>query len=353
MGTVLEDAFLEWASQFKSGDGIGEYSYSPGRKTTLYGSTDMLISFFVLGLTKDLSESDKDAWAATINSFQDPETGIYRHESWEKASEKEEHATAFAVSALTLINRTTTHPMTKFLALQANQSQWEPWISNVKGDHQWDHIVSGVWAALKMTGELEQNFSDYYFDWMNSQADPRSGGFVCPGKVHSSKPPQLKWMTCYVHVLWQFAFANKTWAYADAMLNWTMQMHNSSSGYFCRSPGAANPGADCNKNPRSKGLASNVNPSCHQLDGVWTVTRSAALLDGYRWDDVRDMCSSYLHAAATVFADTTVLMDHVVYGDSHGLNGGLQSIAECVRWFPELVHTRRPWRISLDYASFM
>ena len=331
---------------------IGEYSFKRHNQTSLYGTTDTLISHFVLGLTENLTESDKDAWAQTINSFQDPDTGMYSHESWEDASGTPySHATAFAVAALTLINRTAAHPLTRFLNLQVSASQWEPWITDKNG---WDHRSSGTWAALSMAGELDQNFSAWYFDWMRSQADPRSGGFVCPGKVTDpSKTPQLKWMTCFVHVLWQFHAANETWAYPKAMVDATFEMFNSSSGYFCISPGDKKPSQDCNKNPRSKGIASSVNPSCHQLDGLFTVLRSAALLGGYRWDEAREMCEHHLKAASARLNNKTVLMDRLPYGDTHGLNGGLQGIAECVRWFPKMVKTRRTWRGSLDYASFM
>lgn len=160
-------------------------------------------------------------------------------------------------------------------------------------------------------------------------------------------------MTCYVHVLWQFAAANETWVYPEAMVNATLEMFNRSSGYFCRSPGASDPSKDCNRNPRSRGTASPVNPSCHQLDGIFTVIRSAALLDGYRWDEVREMCELHLNVASVRLSNKSVLMDNLPYGDTHGLNGGLQGIAECVRWFPEMAKTRRTWRGSLDYASFM
>merc|ERR1712070_398513 len=98
---------------------------------------------------------------------------------------------------------------------------------------------------MGMTGALDQNFSAFYFDWFRAQADPRSGGFVCPPKVHASKTPQLDWMTCFVQVLWQFQFANETWAYPEVMVNATLDMQNSSTGWFCVSPGGSDPGKDC------------------------------------------------------------------------------------------------------------
>ena len=41
------------------------------------------------------------------------------------------------------------------------------------------------------------------------------------------------------------------------------------------------------------------------------------------------------------------------YGDTHGLNGALQAVAECTRWFPSLARTERPWVISVETAPYM
>jgi hypothetical protein len=37
----------------------------------------MLMSFSILGLLGNLTETEKDQWAATINMFQDPYTGLF------------------------------------------------------------------------------------------------------------------------------------------------------------------------------------------------------------------------------------------------------------------------------------
>ena len=59
-----------WIARFKSGAGVGEYSYSPGKPTSVYGSSDMLMSMYVLKRLGHLADKDKDAWAKTINAFQ-------------------------------------------------------------------------------------------------------------------------------------------------------------------------------------------------------------------------------------------------------------------------------------------
>ena len=80
-------------------------------------------------------------------------------------------------------------------------------------------------------------------------------------------------------------------------------------------------------NPRCCGSASPVLPSCHQLDGLWTVTRSSRLASPGAADPrVRRMCGKFLHAAAAVLTDASVMLRSRIYGDSHGLNGALQVV---------------------------
>ena len=175
------------------------------------------------------------------------------------------------------------------------------------------------------------------------------------------------WLTCYVHVNWQYAWKNQSWPYAAAMVDAGLRMQNETTGMFCINPGGPDPGGGCAQaeaacnsaapppcSPNGCcGSASAVWPSCHQLDGVWAVTRSSAQAGGYRKQDVRQMCRRFLTGAAAVMNNRTLLLDTTVYGDSHGLNGALQAVAECGHWFPDLLLTQNKWTVTLDLAPFM
>jgi hypothetical protein len=361
--TPFEDVYSTWEAQFKSGPGVGEYSYLIGKNTSVYGSADMLMSRFIIGRTDALDERELDEWAATINRFQDAVTGLYVAAPFEPHSKEpaemdtgdHEHTTAFAVAALALIGRRPTHRLTAMIALQANRSRWEGWLANEPVYHSWDHRSSGVYAALALTGALEPAFSSWYFEWLNAHADPGSG-FYCPPTAMAGKKPFAGWMTCYAHVLWQFHYANASFAFPEKMVDATLDMQNASTGWFCRNPGAADPAAGCDVSCTvgpSCGSASPVQPSCHQLDGLWAAARASELAGGYRRSDVREMCDRYLTSSAAVMGNRTAVLGPVLYADSHGLNGAMQSVAECARWFPELLRTRVPWTISLEKAPFM
>ena len=57
-------------------------------------------------------------------------------------------------------------------------------------------------------------------------------------------------------------------------------------------------------------------PSCHQLDGLWTVTRSSSLAGGHRKADVQTMCTKFLHAAAGVLTYRTLMLGSPIRGRS-------------------------------------
>jgi hypothetical protein len=98
--------------------------------------------------------------------------------------------------------------------LQANKSAWEPWLANNPRQPSWDHRASGVYAALSMTGKLDLPFQEWYFNWLDDHADPRTG-FVCAPDVEKGnvdhQAAQVAWMTCYAHLSWQYVHANKSW----------------------------------------------------------------------------------------------------------------------------------------------
>jgi len=162
------------------------------------GSADTLMSLYVLRRL-NLTEAQKDEWAATINSFQDAASGLFLAADFEPHygppvlhEHDHEHTTAFALAALSLIDRRPAHPLTLMLQLQANRSGWEPWLSNAAGYPSWDHRSAGVWASLAMTGGLDPAFSSFFFGWLDAHADPKSG-FACANDMPYAGGVQIGW----------------------------------------------------------------------------------------------------------------------------------------------------------------
>jgi len=322
-----EEFFRPWVEQFRSGDGPGEYSFKKNGPTSTYGTTDMLISRYIVG-DLDLSETEKDGWAAVINRFQCPETGWYRKRY---TFHNREHTTAYAVAALYLINRRSAHPFHWAAHILESRSAMERWIEKVNWSIIWpgSHIVSGVPACLLMTGAGAEDFYDWYFNWLDENADPRSG-FWCRGLAHRLKiirQPTKHEMGGAFHMYYIYEYRKRRWPYPERIVDHTLRLQ------------------------RKNGLWDRDVTYCIDLDGVYCLTRSSRNAGGYRSDEVRAACGRYLAAAERILNDREFFFGR--YNDSHILTGALAAVAECGLFYPEMVRTSRPWRQSLDTACFI
>ncbi|MCU0845102.1 MAG: hypothetical protein MUC76_09275 [Spirochaetes bacterium] len=320
------DIFPDWERQFRSGGLCGEYSYNIGAPADSYGTTDMLISRYIMG-DLDLTEKKKDEWASVINRFQ-------RSDGWYSRTHTfhhREHTTAYAVAALRLIDRRPSGPMSWSAKILADRRSMERWINGINWSIIWpgSHIVSGVPAALAMTGEGNVDFYDWYFDWLDRAADPESG-FWCRGLVHRLgliRRPTKHEMGGAFHMYYVYEYFARKWRYPEKIVDHTLRLQH------------------------SNGLWDSDVTYCIDLDGVYCLTRSSRNAGSYRKDDVYRACVRYLETAEKILNDREFFLKR--YRNSHILTGALAAVAECGLFFPERVKTARPWRQSLDTACFI
>jgi hypothetical protein len=87
------------------------------------------------------------------------------------------------------------------------------------------------------------------------------------------------------------------------------------------------------------------------------VTRSALIINTPESLSIaRTACQRYLATTAAALNDASVVLGTgpEQYGaNSDGLPAAVAGVAECAKWFPDLVVTVRPWRQSLDVAPFI
>ena len=90
---------------------------------------------------------------------------------------------------------------------------------------------------------------------------------------------------------------------------------------------------------------------CIDLDGVYSLLRSSRNAGGYRADDVKAASVRYLERAESILNDREFFFSH--YTNTHILPGALAAIAECRKFYPELVKTSHPWKQTLDKSCFI
>jgi hypothetical protein len=320
--------FPEWIAQFRSGDRIGDYSFAKGGPTCVYGTTDMLISKYIIN-DLELLDAEKDEWASCINQFQNPDTGYYQKTY---TLHFKEHTLAYAIAALYLIDRKPQYPMHWKNNIIQTVDQREAWIrKEPKWSVIWSasHVVSGVLAALAMTGEAPDEFIDWYFGWLDREVDPKSG-FWRRGLIHNLsfwKQAGLHDMAGAFHMYYIYEFFHRQWLYPEKIIDHTLRLQH------------------------TNGLWDKDVTYCVDLDGLYCLTRSSRNANNYRAADIRKAVEKYLQTAEKIFNDKEFFFN--AYGNSHRLTGALAAIAECQKFYPELVKTSKPWRQSLDKACYI
>ncbi|MBN2157626.1 MAG: hypothetical protein JW776_16385 [Candidatus Lokiarchaeota archaeon] len=319
-----------WMQQFKSGEGIGDFSWKKNGSTSLYGTTDMLISKFIVGHL-NLTEIEKDEWAGIINSFQDPITGWYKKTY---TMHYKEHTSAYAVAGLHLINRSPKYAFSWKNKIIQSEKARKGWIS---GDWRliwtfiWpgSHVISGIPAMLAMTKQAEDEFFNWYFNWLDKQADPHSGFYLrgIPHRLGLIRNPTMRELGGVFHMLYIYEWFNRKWPHAEKIVD------------------------QCIRLQHENGLWHKDVTYCIDLDGLYSMIRSSRNANWYRKEEVIQSVCRYLETASYIFNNEEFFFKE--YSNSHILTGALAAIAECQKWFPELVKTTKLWTQSLDYACYI
>ncbi|HME53658.1 MAG TPA: hypothetical protein VKM55_15635 [Candidatus Lokiarchaeia archaeon] len=332
--TPFQDhVFPKWLARFKAGQGIGDFSFNPrAKKVDSYGTTDMLICEYTLNELSDLLDEDKDAWAATINQFQDTKTGKFTKT---RTLHFWEHTTAYCTCALRLIDRKPAHPMRwkddiikdeKSMLAWTRQWRRAPWSIIWSGSHVW----SGIPATLAMTGEGNDAFFTWYFDWFDAHVDP-SSGFWRRGSLHKLRlflRPNANDLFGAFHMYYVYEYMGKQWKCPENVVDWTLKLQLD-NGLWGNTP----------------------EPYCRDLDGIYALTRSSRNAGGYRHEDVYEAVKRFLTTAEHALNDEAFVTRY--YKNSHHLPGALTAVAECQKFFPDLVKTPKPWIQTLDKACYI
>lgn len=320
-----------WKAQFKINSNLGQFRFRPQEGgLSFYGTTDILIAEYILNSSSfnKLSDAEKDRWAETINRFQNLRTGWYQKT---ETLHYKEHGTGYAVAALKLIDRRPKFPLKWKNSIIKSSEAMERWIRHPNWSFIWatSHIISGVPAALAMVEEGNDVFYSWYFDWLDHHAYPESG-FYHLGIIHKSgiRPhATMQELGGAFHMYYVYEYFNRKWPYKERVVDETLRLQH------------------------ENGLWDKNVTYCIDLDGVYSMIRSSRNANWYRKEDVRNAVEKYLKTAARTLNDRDFLFRN--YRDTHRIVGALAAIAECQKFFPELVHTSVPWRQSLDKACFI
>lgn len=322
----FEDLYPLWEARFRIGPGPGEFSYLPGGRPCVYGPCDMAMSRATIGAL-DPSPDEARAWAGVINGFQ-------RASGWYRKAYTlhfRDHTTAYAVAALRLLGHGPERPVLAARRAARSRRAAEAWLRSVPWSLSWpgSHAATGIPAVLQMCGEGSDEFFDWYFEWLEREAEP-STGFWSRGLAHRlGILPKLskEEMGGAFHMYYIYEARGRRWLYPERVVDAVLALQN------------------------RRGFWDGDSPYCIDLDGVYSAIRSSRDSGWYRKTEVIAACERFLSGAAALLNERESLFG--LYPNSHKLPGALSAIAEVAKAFPELVVTARPWTQTLDLACYI
>ena len=337
----------QWLALFRAGAAPGAYAFLSANASasgpTLYGAADVAHVLATTGALGALPAADRAAWAAQINAFQDPASGFFRLQPWEQAGLQPWHAGAYATAALVLLGAQPAHPLAWAVAVaEGGLPAWRAEFDGLLNATAptcpsiWcmGHRVAAYPAALLMTRGAQRDSA--FFEWW-------AGAFLAPAVDPATAmwcaraawaPPSVACLGGAFHMDFVLTALRVPLFLPRTLLSVAARMQSATTGLW---------GGDSS-------------PNYIDLDGLYQTVRPAAQLGGPaapEWPAARAACARYLAAAAAALSDPARVLGAAYGESSHILPAAVAGVAECAKFFPEMVVTQRPWVQTLDAAPFV
>lgn len=290
----------------------------------LYGTADAVILLYTLGELPQAGSREHEGLVNTLQSFQQPEDGLFTANSHHPV-----HRTAYAVAALELLDSRPCHPISALNAVKSREGLHDwleslDWANSPWGD---SHKGAGIYAALVLTGEVDREWEDWYFEWLDQEADPETG-FWHKGAIHNGAP-LFHHLASSFHYLFNLNYRKRPMRFPNQWIDTCLAMHE--DGQI----------------PLEAGALSFV-----ELDVLYTLI-SAAEQTQHRSGELHSMIkaiSNHLLSSITVLSDEA---DEALFEDLHTLCGTVCAIALIQSVMPEQVNGDRMLQRILDRRPFI
>lgn len=322
--------FLErWLPRYAL-DGVGRYARHLSRPDTdvgvpdAYGCAGAAGILYMLG-TFPAGAGERAAWVRSLQSFQDPTTGVFRDRT-----HSDLHTTAQVTAALELFEARPAHPLT-VLHPVLEPVAVPGFLEGLDWDRPWpsSHDGAGAGAALAITGEAGPAWFDAYFAWLDAEADSSTGlwrsGLMLP---RTEWPGLFSNLGGSFHYHFMYDYFRRPWPYPERVLETCLTLLNDSASAIAET---------------SVGFA--------EIDLVYCLSRAR------RQTDVQHRAAG---EALLVLADRVArLLSDPQYlasdatDDVHVVFGAVCAVAELQRAIPGGIRTPVPLRLVLDRRPFI
>lgn len=334
------DVLPAWLARFTLDYNRGRFAFHAGSNVPdIYGTIDVVHVLGTVGQLASFSDRQRDAWAATVNSFQDASTGFFATEHGAPGHQPF-HAAGEATASLALLGRRPRFNITNFTTLaEGGEASWQAFYAPLvrangtacykkklggNNIHSCGQILGAAPAVLAYTsGSQYMHFLRWWAAFIAHHTD-RDLGVICP--IDNSTLAQYECLGggMATHGILLGLGLGFELSSPTALLEFALRMQ------------------------QADGLW-NGDSSSMSLDGVFQAVRASLQLGKVQWPRVKAACEKLLRQQARLLNNKTlVLSKHA--NDSHTLPNAVANVAECAQAFPELVKTQRPWSCCARYV---
>jgi hypothetical protein len=296
----------------------------------LYGTSDAVIIQYTIGELPQEQDGRRHL-VERLQSFQDREDGLFTG-----AGHHPIHATAFAISAMELLDTKPLRPLEGLRGLRSRQElhrfldglDWrsEPWRDSQKG--------AGIYAALVLSGEADAAWEDWYFEWLWQEADPgsglwRKGAVPAAGEAANAGAPLFHHLAGSFHYLFNQNYRKRPLRYPEQMADTCLELY--AAGQI----------------PESRD-----DFSFYELDVLYTTTGVMAQT-AHRHEELRRMNEEIGGRFLKFLAERTARQEEDFFPDLHTLCGAVCALAIVQSFMPEQVGIGRALNKVLDRRPFI
>lgn len=301
---------------------LGVYSRISNGLPDAYGCADAANILYTLNRFPADGE-ERAAHRSAIQSFQDPERGIFLD-----PTHSDIHTTAHCTAALELFDARPLYPFYE-LANYKTPKNLESIFESVDWLHcgRAAHNGAGIYAAFVITGAVGPDWTDHYFDFLDNHCDAATG-------LWAKEPTSEQFSKYYqigdaFHYLFNYSHAKRAFPSPDGLIDACLSAYES---------------GDMGKSfARNHGFI--------QMDWVFCLNR-ASRQTKHRFDEVQ----STLYRFACEYTDylrTAEAAAEANADDLHMVFGTLCCLAELQLALPGKVYSSVPLRMVLDRRPFI
>lgn len=297
-----------------------------------YGCADAAnILYTINDFIKDPKE--RDGWIRTLKSFQNSKTGLFCEPTHHFI-----HTTAHCVAALELFDAVPDYPLYELIKYAKKDGlynllenlKWktEPWPQSHQG--------AGIYASMKLTDTVGEDWEKWYFDWLWEEADAETGMWR-KGCVKEGEAPLFHHMGGTFHYVFNHEYAKKPLRYPDKLIDTCIYLYEN------KMIGDKIGACDNDKFGQYIGFL--------EVDWIYCITR-ASRQTTHRHDDckrvLRDFAKTYINYLNDIDEKT-----HDGFNDLHMLFGATCALAELQTALPGEIISKKPLRLVLDRRPFI